>query len=125
MIPGHLDLLLLGTIQPAPSYGPQIIARVEQPTDGTFLFREGTLYPALPRLQQQGLVTSDFLPSDTGGPPDAPTPSRPPDANTSAADATTGRPSRAMQALTLSAATDQAWSAPPTPTGTSSASPPH
>ncbi|MFC4452256.1 PadR family transcriptional regulator [Deinococcus sonorensis] len=69
MLRGHLDLILLSTLEGGPLYGLRIIQNVHQQTKGAFQFKEGTLYPALHRLEQQGLLSSEVQPSDTGGPP--------------------------------------------------------
>lgn len=50
-------------------YGMQIIQNVHATTDGHFMFKEGTLYPALHRLEKRKLIESEIQPSDSGGPP--------------------------------------------------------
>lgn len=69
MLRGHLDLILLSCLQREPLYGLRIIQTVQEQTGGAFQFKEGTLYPALHRLEKQGLIGSEFRPSDAGGPP--------------------------------------------------------
>ena len=66
---GHLDLLLLATLERGPSYGGQIIADVQATTDGYFNMREGTLYPALHRLEKQGHIQGEFQGLPRGGSP--------------------------------------------------------
>ncbi|WP_295816972.1 PadR family transcriptional regulator [uncultured Deinococcus sp.] len=66
---GHLDLLLLATLDQGPRYGGQIIADVQAATDGYFALREGTLYPALHRLEKQGFIAGDFQVLPRGGSP--------------------------------------------------------
>ncbi|SEJ37031.1 transcriptional regulator, PadR family [Deinococcus reticulitermitis] len=66
---GHLDLLLLATLEEGPRYGGQIIADVQAATDGYFNLREGTLYPALHRLEKAGWVTGEFQQLPRGGSP--------------------------------------------------------
>ncbi|MFC4455104.1 PadR family transcriptional regulator [Deinococcus sonorensis] len=66
---GHLDLLLLATLDHGPRYGGQIIADVQAATDGYFALREGTLYPALHRLEKQGFITGEFQLLPRGGSP--------------------------------------------------------
>lgn len=66
---GHLDLILLASLEDGPLYGVRIIQEVEAKTNGAFRFKEGTLYPALHRLEKQGLIEGEFHPSDVGGPP--------------------------------------------------------
>lgn len=57
---GHLDLLLLAALERGPSYGGQIIADVQAATGGYFSLREGTLYPALHRLEKAGWIEGNF-----------------------------------------------------------------
>lgn len=66
---GHLDLLLLATLEQGPRYGGQIIADVQAATDGEFALREGTLYPALHRLEKQGFLQGAFQVLPRGGSP--------------------------------------------------------
>ena len=49
-------------------YGLEIINEAQARTGGLFDFKEGSLYPALHRMTQAGLLTSEFRDSDTGGP---------------------------------------------------------
>src|SRR5436190_5997823 len=55
---GHLDLLLLGVVSRAPAHGYQVITTLRDSSDGTFDLPEGTVYPALHRLEKQGLLSS-------------------------------------------------------------------
>jgi DNA-binding PadR family transcriptional regulator len=66
---GHLDLLLLATLERGPRYGGQIIADVQASTGGYFTMREGTLYPALHRLEKQGFIHGEFQTLPRGGSP--------------------------------------------------------
>ncbi len=66
---GHLDLILLATLESGPLYGLKIIQEVHTRTGGAFSFKEGTLYPALHRLEKQKLIAASAQPSDIGGPP--------------------------------------------------------
>ena len=66
---GHLDLLLLASLEQAPRYGGQIIADVQAATDGYFNLREGTLYPALHRLERAGWIMGEFQQLPRGGSP--------------------------------------------------------
>src|ERR1051326_3536714 len=58
ILKGHLDILLLATLQAGPAHGYAIIERVRLRSDGTFDLPEGTIYPALHRLEEAGLLTS-------------------------------------------------------------------
>lgn len=58
LLKGHLDLLLLATLQAGPAHGYAVIERLRLRSEGTFALPEGTVYPALHRLEQSGLLTS-------------------------------------------------------------------
>ena len=62
---GTADSLLLCLIEQQPMYGYQIIKELEAQSQGYFKFKEGTLYPALHRLEKTGLVRGEWqmLPS--------------------------------------------------------------
>lgn len=56
---GHLDLMLLATLgRTGPTHGYGLIAALRQDSDGTFDLPEGTVYPALHRLEEAGLLAS-------------------------------------------------------------------
>src|SRR4051812_28783364 len=57
---GHLDLLLLATLKVAPAHGYAIIDHLWDLSDETFDLSEGTIYPALHRLERAGLITSTW-----------------------------------------------------------------
>ncbi len=56
LIKGSSDSLLLCLIGQQPMYGYQIIKELEARSQGYFRFKEGTLYPALHRLERAGLI---------------------------------------------------------------------
>lgn len=56
LLKGSTDSLLLSLINHQPMYGYQIIKELERRSNGYFQFKEGTLYPALHRLERAGLV---------------------------------------------------------------------
>jgi len=56
LLKGSIDSLLLCLIGQQPMYGYQIIKELEQRSQGYFKFKEGTLYPALHRLEKAGLL---------------------------------------------------------------------
>ena len=56
LLKGYTDSLLLCLINYQPMYGYQIIKELEKRSDGYFQFKEGTLYPALHRLEKAGLA---------------------------------------------------------------------
>jgi DNA-binding PadR family transcriptional regulator len=55
---GHLDLLLLAVIEPEPAHGYAIIEALRTRSAGAFRLAEGTVYPALHRLEAAGLLRS-------------------------------------------------------------------
>jgi len=57
---GHLDLLLLAVLESGPSHGYAIIETLRQRSKGTFDLPEGTIYPALHRLEEDGLLKSEW-----------------------------------------------------------------
>lgn len=57
-VKGSLDLLLMGVLRHGPAHGYAIIAGLRDRSDGEFDLAEGTIYPALHRLEQAGLITS-------------------------------------------------------------------
>jgi len=57
---GHLDLLLLAAVQSRPLHGYAIAETLRTRSDGTFDLPEGTLYPALHRLERAGLLSSHW-----------------------------------------------------------------
>jgi PadR family transcriptional regulator PadR len=57
---GNLDLMLLSLLSAGPAHGYAIISALRQRSDGTFDLPEGTIYPALHRLEQSGLLASDW-----------------------------------------------------------------
>src|ERR1700733_12236735 len=63
---GTLDLLILKTAAGDPLHGYAIAQRLEQVSRGVVQVPEGSLYPALHRLENRGLLTSDWKKTDTG-----------------------------------------------------------
>jgi PadR family transcriptional regulator len=55
---GHLDLLLLSVLSGGPGHGYEVITRLKERSDGAFELPEGTVYPALHRLENAGLLAS-------------------------------------------------------------------
>jgi PadR family transcriptional regulator PadR len=58
VVKGHLDLLLLAALSPEPAHGYAVIERLRGSSNGAFDFPEGTIYPALHRLEAAGLLES-------------------------------------------------------------------
>ena len=65
LMKGSSESLLLCLISQQPMYGYQIIKELERKSQGYFKFKEGTLYPALHRLEKAGLILGKWqmLPS--------------------------------------------------------------
>lgn len=61
---GSLDLLILKTLSLAPMHGFGIGQRVQQISEGVLEMNQGSLYPALQRLEKDGLITSDWGTTD-------------------------------------------------------------
>jgi len=61
---GSLDLLVLKTLSLAPMHGWGISQRVQQISDGVLELNQGSLYPALQRLEKDGLITSEWGTTD-------------------------------------------------------------
>jgi PadR family transcriptional regulator PadR len=57
---GSLDLLVLKTLSLEPMHGWGISQRVQQISDGVLEVNQGSLYPALQRLEKAGLIKSDW-----------------------------------------------------------------
>ncbi|MEY2399138.1 MAG: PadR family transcriptional regulator, regulatory protein PadR [Actinomycetota bacterium] len=57
---GHLEPLLLGVLKRKPAHGYAVIAGLRERSGGEFDLPEGTVYPALHRLEKQGLVDSHW-----------------------------------------------------------------
>ena len=61
---GSLDLLVLKTLSLAPMHGWGISQRVQQISKGVLDVNQGSLYPALQRLEKEGLITSEWGTTD-------------------------------------------------------------
>ena len=65
ILQGTLDLIVLKTLDTlGPQHGYGIAQRVQQVSDGLLFLNQGTLYPALIRLEQKGWLSSEYGPSD-------------------------------------------------------------
>ena len=60
LLQGTLDLLILKALAPGPLHGLGISRRIEQVTRGTFLVKPGSLFPALHRLEEDGLIAGSW-----------------------------------------------------------------
>jgi PadR family transcriptional regulator, regulatory protein PadR len=59
-LPGTLDMLVLKALQLEPMHGWGITERIEQWSENVLQLGQGTLYPALYRLERQGLIRSEW-----------------------------------------------------------------
>lgn len=66
LIKGTLDLLILDAVAQAPTYGYRICQSVLARSDDTLELKEGSLYPALHRLERQKLLKSYWEPTPEG-----------------------------------------------------------
>ena len=64
LLPGTLDLLILKAVSLGPQHGYGVLVRIEQITGGALLVEQGALYPALYRLEHQGLLDTEWGTSD-------------------------------------------------------------
>lgn len=66
LLQGTLDLLILNTIAREPLHGWGIAKRIQQLSREVLSFGQGSLYPALHRLEQQGWIEAEWKDSDLG-----------------------------------------------------------
>ena len=64
-VKGHLDAMILAVVGSAPTHGYAVIEQLKQRSGGVFDLPEGTVYPALHRLEADGLLASAW--ADAGG----------------------------------------------------------
>jgi len=63
---GTLDLLILRTLALGPEHGWAISERIHQVSSSVLQIQQGSLYPALHRLEQQGWIRAKWAETDTG-----------------------------------------------------------
>ena len=64
LLPGTLDLLILKAVSLGKLHGYGVLLRIEQISGGALSIQQGALYPALYRLEHQGLIASEWGTSD-------------------------------------------------------------
>jgi len=64
LIPGTLDLLILKAVSLGPLHGYGVLLRIEQISGDRLKIEQGSLYPALYRLEARGLIASEWGESD-------------------------------------------------------------
>ncbi len=62
---GSLSLLILKTLSRGPLHGYGITNHIQQISEGILQVEEGSLYPALHRMEQEGWISSEWATSDT------------------------------------------------------------
>ncbi len=65
LLNGTLSLLILSLLSRRAMYGYEIAATVHRDTDGTFTWREGSLYPNLHKMQADGLIRGEWEEKET------------------------------------------------------------
>src|SRR5579884_856797 len=66
LLKGTLALLILSLLRRKAMYGYEIAATVHRDTDGTFTWREGSLYPSLHKMEADGLIVGQWEEKETG-----------------------------------------------------------
>jgi transcriptional regulator len=66
MLKGHLDMIVLAALATGPAHGYAVIEEIRRRSRGAFELPEGTIYPALHRLEQDGLLSSRWVTADSG-----------------------------------------------------------
>lgn len=64
LLPGTLDVLILKAVSLGAQHGYGVLLRIEQITGGALAIEQGALYPALYRLEHQGLLDTEWGTSD-------------------------------------------------------------
>lgn len=65
IVPGTLEMLVLKTLSIEPMHGWGVGERIQQMSRDVFHLNQGTLYPALERLQRRGWITAEWRASDS------------------------------------------------------------
>jgi PadR family transcriptional regulator, regulatory protein PadR len=66
MLKGHLDMIVLAALAPGPAHGYAVIEEIRRKSGRAFDLAEGTIYPALHRLEQAGLLSSRWVTAESG-----------------------------------------------------------
>jgi PadR family transcriptional regulator PadR len=67
-IKGNMNLIILSSLTDSDKYGYEITKKIYSITDGTIQLKEGSLYPALHKLEKQGLVEGYWSKQEPGRP---------------------------------------------------------
>jgi DNA-binding PadR family transcriptional regulator len=57
---GHIDTMVLAALRGGPAHGYALVSQLAEQSDGAFTLGEGTVYPALHRLESSGFVASNW-----------------------------------------------------------------
>jgi len=66
MLKGHLDMIVLAALAAGPAHGYAVIEEIRRRSGRAFDLPEGTVYPALHRLEQAGLLASRWVTAESG-----------------------------------------------------------
>jgi transcriptional regulator len=66
MLKGHLDMIVLAALAGGPAHGYAVIEAIKRKSGQELDLPEGTIYPALHRLEQAGLLSSRWVTADSG-----------------------------------------------------------
>jgi PadR family transcriptional regulator PadR len=61
---GHIDTMVLAVLRSGPAHGYALVRQLEDQSEGAFALGEGTLYPALHRLEHDGLIEGSWSKHD-------------------------------------------------------------
>ena len=60
LLPGTLDMLILKALSLGPTHGYGVLLRIEQVSKGLLALEQGSLYPALGRLESRGFIIAEW-----------------------------------------------------------------
>jgi transcriptional regulator len=60
LLPGTLDMLILKALSLGPAHGYGVLLRIEETSQGLLSLEQGSLYPALSRLEDRGVLTAEW-----------------------------------------------------------------
>ena len=66
MLKGHLDMIVLASLSAGPAHGYAVIEEIKRRSGQAFDLPEGTVYPALHRLEETGLLSSRWVTAESG-----------------------------------------------------------
>lgn len=66
LLQGTLDMLILKTLEPAPLHGYAIAQRINRVSQALLQVPQGSLYPALHRLENKGFLAADWTETESG-----------------------------------------------------------